>query len=252
MPDATNATSARKRNYDGESAEVLRQVLDDPVRTADGTAAPRFEPTVRTATGFIETVLDGAPVVNRTADGACVVAAERASLPLPTMPRCLTEPRVVTIRARVAGSGQVERLALTYEATYDGRPVRVEQNVVWGAAGSRRRAAAVGRLHAHGDRRRLTGPQDAIAGIVDGYEVDGVTPEPRRLGGDEDGSRPFDEMTDRQREIVETAYEAIYYEVLREATATKVPAELDLDASTVVEHLQRAERNLMAHHLEGA
>jgi predicted DNA binding protein len=31
-----------------------------------------------------------------------------------------------------------------------------------------------------------------------------------------------------------------------------VAAELDLDASTVVEHLQRAERNLMAHHLEGA
>jgi len=132
VPDATNATSARERNYDGESAEVLRQVVDDRVRTAGGTAAPRFEPAVRTAPGFIETVLDGAPVVNRTADGAYVVAAERASLTPATVPRYLTEPQVVTIRARIAGSGQVERLALTYEATYDGRPVCVEQTVVWG------------------------------------------------------------------------------------------------------------------------
>ena len=98
----------------------------------------------------------------------------------------------------------------------------------------------------------LVGPQEAIAGTVGEYEAEGASPEIRRLGGYDGGERPLAELTDRQREVVETAYEAGYYEVPREATAAEVAAELDLDASTVVEHLQRAERNLMSHHLEGA
>ena len=80
----------------------------------------------------------------------------------------------------------------------------------------------------------------------------GASPELPRLGGYGGGERPLAELTDRQREVVESAYETGYYEVPREATATEVAAELDLDSSTVVEHLQRAERNLMTHHLEGA
>ena len=98
----------------------------------------------------------------------------------------------------------------------------------------------------------LVGPQAAIAGTVGEYEAEGASPELRRLGGYDGGERPLAELTDRQREVVETAYEAGYYEVPREATAAEVAAELDLDSSTVVEHLQRAERSLMAHHLEGA
>ena len=98
----------------------------------------------------------------------------------------------------------------------------------------------------------LVGPQEAIAGTVGEYEAEGASPELRRLGGYDGGERPLAELTDRQREVVETAYEAGYYEVPREATAAEVAAGLDLDASTVVEHLQRAERSLMAHHLEGA
>ena len=118
--------------------------MDDRVRTAGGTAAPRFEPAVRTAPGFIETVLDGAPLVNRTADGAYVVAAERASLTLTTVPRGAVRP-----------------------------PAKV----------------------------------------------------------------------------LKTAYEAGYYE-LPCATATEaVAAELELHPSTVAEHLHRAERNLLAHHI---
>ncbi|PSP48670.1 bacterio-opsin activator [Halobacteriales archaeon QH_7_69_31] len=98
----------------------------------------------------------------------------------------------------------------------------------------------------------LVGPQAAIAGTVGEYEAEGASPELQRLGGYDGGERPLAALTDRQREVVETAYEVGYYEVPREATATEVAAELDLDASTVVEHLQRAERNLMAHHLDGA
>ena len=98
----------------------------------------------------------------------------------------------------------------------------------------------------------LVGPQAAIADTVGEYEADGASPELRRLGGYDGGERPLAELTDRQREVVETAYGAGYYEVPREATAAEVASELGLDASTVVEHLQRVERNLMSHHLEGA
>jgi DNA-binding CsgD family transcriptional regulator len=98
----------------------------------------------------------------------------------------------------------------------------------------------------------LTGPQDAIAGAVDGYEADGASPELRRLGGYRGDGRPLEALTRRQREVVETAYEQGFYEVPRAASTEAVADELDLDPSTVAEHLQRAERNLMAHHLEDA
>jgi DNA-binding CsgD family transcriptional regulator len=96
----------------------------------------------------------------------------------------------------------------------------------------------------------LTGPQDAIAGTVDGYEADGASPELRRLGGYRGDGRPLEALTRRQREVVETAYEQGFYEVPRAASTEAVADELDLDPSTVAEHLQRAERNLMAHHIE--
>jgi DNA-binding CsgD family transcriptional regulator len=98
----------------------------------------------------------------------------------------------------------------------------------------------------------LTGPQDAIAGTVDGYEADGASPELRRLGGYRGDGRPLEALTRRQREVVETAYEQGFYEVPRAASTEAVADELDLDPSTVAEHLQRAERNLMAHHIEDA
>ena len=40
-----------------------------------------------------------------------------------------------------------------------------------------------------------------------------------------------------------------YYEVPREASTADIAAEIDVDPSTVTEHLQRAERNLLSHHL---
>lgn len=95
----------------------------------------------------------------------------------------------------------------------------------------------------------LVGPQDAIAEAVAGYEAAGVTPDLRKLGTYEGSDRPLDGLTERQREVVRTAFEMGYYEVPRAASTDEVAAELDLDASTVTEHLQRAERNLLSHHL---
>ena len=95
----------------------------------------------------------------------------------------------------------------------------------------------------------LVGPQEAIAAVIDAYESADLSPDLRRLGAYEGRDRPLDDLTEKQREAVRTAYEMGYYEVPREVSTAAVAAELDLDPSTVAEHLQRAERNLLSHHL---
>lgn len=95
----------------------------------------------------------------------------------------------------------------------------------------------------------LVGPQDAIAATIDGYEQEGISPDLRRLGGYRGRPRPLDKLTRRQQEVIQTAFDMGYYEVPREVSTQDVAAELSLDPSTVAEHLQRAERNLLGQHL---
>lgn len=95
----------------------------------------------------------------------------------------------------------------------------------------------------------LVGPQQAIADTISEYENDGVTPALERLGEYGGPERPLDELTDRQREVLQTAFEMGYYKVPRDVSTGDVAAELALDPSTVAEHLQRAERNLLRYHL---
>lgn len=98
----------------------------------------------------------------------------------------------------------------------------------------------------HGCEISLVGPQESITRIVDESTEAGVPMELCALS-DYRGSRDvLDFLTDRQREIVRTAHEMGYYEVPRRVTTGAVADALDLDPSTVSEHLQRAERNLMA------
>lgn len=104
-------------------------------------------------------------------------------------------------------------------------------------------------VNERGATMSLIGPQEAIAGTVSGYEAAGVSPDLRKLDGYTGRERPIDDLTDRQREVIQTAYDNGYYEVPREATTRDIAAELDVDPSTVAEHLQRAERNLLRHHL---
>jgi predicted DNA binding protein len=56
-------------------------------------------------------------------------------------------------------------------------------------------------------------------------------------------------LTARQREVIQTAFDLGYYEVPRAASTETVADELGLDSSTVAEHLQRAERNLLSEQL---
>lgn len=94
----------------------------------------------------------------------------------------------------------------------------------------------------------LVGPQRAISGTVSEYESAGAAPDLRRLGTFDARDDPMDRLTNRQREVVETAFDEGYYEVPRQASTNDVATRLDVDSSTVAEHLQRAERNLLSHH----
>lgn len=90
----------------------------------------------------------------------------------------------------------------------------------------------------------LVGPQDAISGTIREYESAGASPDLQKLGSYDGTAELTDELTDRQEEVVRTAFEMGYYDVPRTVSTAAVAAELDLDDSTVSEHLQRAERNL--------
>lgn len=63
--------------------------------------------------------------------------------------------------------------------------------------------------------------------------------------------RDLESLTRRQRQVVETAFRLGYYEVPRETTADEIARHMDLDRSTVSEHLQRAEHNILSSLLSG-
>jgi predicted DNA binding protein len=52
-------------------------------------------------------------------------------------------------------------------------------------------------------------------------------------------------LTDRQREVLETAHEMGYFEHPKEANATEVAAVLDINRSTFAEHLAAAQSKLL-------
>jgi predicted DNA binding protein len=52
-------------------------------------------------------------------------------------------------------------------------------------------------------------------------------------------------LTDRQREVIETAFDLGYYEIPRKTTHADIATMLDLSGSTIDEHLRKAEAKLM-------
>lgn len=95
----------------------------------------------------------------------------------------------------------------------------------------------------------LVGSQEAIREMLRNFEAAGVAPNLHRLGEYEGGQRTLDALTDRQLEILQTAYDMGFYEVPREASIAEIADEVGLDDGTVSEHLQRAERNLLSQQL---
>ena len=92
----------------------------------------------------------------------------------------------------------------------------------------------------------VIGPQDDLGESVAAASDAGMDLLLERLGDYRGGPTALEALTERQREVVETAYAMGYFEVPRAASTEEIAAELDLDASTVSEHLQRAEHNLLA------
>lgn len=64
---------------------------------------------------------------------------------------------------------------------------------------------------------------------------------------DPDSNDLLDSLTDRQREVFETAAERGYYDVPRRVTHRDIAGELDCAPSTVDEHLRKAESAVVPH-----
>lgn len=77
-----------------------------------------------------------------------------------------------------------------------------------------------------------------VEGLVSHLEILSIGTYTGRDGGAE-------VLTDRQREVLSAAVKRDYFDVPRGVTADELAAEFDLDKSTVLEHLRRAERNLL-------
>lgn len=61
---------------------------------------------------------------------------------------------------------------------------------------------------------------------------------------------PLNQLTEKQREVLITAYNAGYYDIPRRATSLEVAEKLDLADATVVEHLRKAEQRLIKQIME--
>jgi DNA-binding NarL/FixJ family response regulator len=96
-----------------------------------------------------------------------------------------------------------------------------------------------------GPRVTCAGSQAQISALVAEAEANGIDVTLERLHDYRTGDTVLETLTPRQREVLEVAFDRGYYDVPRAASASEVAAELDIDDSTVSEHLQRAERNLL-------
>lgn len=114
-------------------------------------------------------------------------------------------------------------------------------------------AHEVAAVTADGIELSVIGTQQEISESVAAIGEAGMTPLLQRLAGFEGAApNPTERLTDRQREVLKTAYAMGYYEVPRAASTDAVADSVELDPSTVSEHLQRAERNILGQVLETA
>lgn len=107
-------------------------------------------------------------------------------------------------------------------------------------------AHEVSTVSENGIELSVVGSQDEISRSIAAIDEAGMTPLLERLS-DFEGSNAssVDRLTERQRDVIETAHSMGYYDVPRAASTDDVAEEVGLDPSTVSEHLQRAERNIL-------
>lgn len=101
-------------------------------------------------------------------------------------------------------------------------------------------------FHDDGFTLTFADEQKRISNELAELQAEGIDVTLRKLQNYRVQTTPLDSLTDRQQEVLEVAFENGYYDVPRQASTTDLAAELGLDDSTVSEHLQRAEHNLLA------
>lgn len=89
------------------------------------------------------------------------------------------------------------------------------------------------------------GSQAQISDLVAQAQANDLDVTLERLHDYRTGETALETLTHRQREVLDVAFERGYYDVPRRVTTEELASELDIDDSTVSEHLQRAERNLV-------
>ena len=101
-----------------------------------------------------------------------------------------------------------------------------------------------------GVRLTVVGTESAITRITADLPSE-IALYPERVGEySPERGRLEDLLTDRQREVFETAVQLGYYKVPREATHEEIAAAVDRAPATVSEQLQRIEANLLPRYLE--
>lgn len=89
------------------------------------------------------------------------------------------------------------------------------------------------------------GSQDQISAMLSDMKAAGFEISLEKLRDYRVRETALDALTDRQREVLYVAYELGYYDVPRGASMSEIAEEHGVDDSTVAEHLQRAEHNLL-------
>lgn len=96
---------------------------------------------------------------------------------------------------------------------------------------------------------QIVGPADSLQAAVEAMP-DGVETSIERVGEYDLGRAPIPpSLPSRQREALEVAFDAGYYEVPREATRTDVAEGLGCAPSTASEHLRKAEHRIVRTYL---
>lgn len=96
----------------------------------------------------------------------------------------------------------------------------------------------------------LLGPQEQIRDTLRSFETADATPKLRKLSAYRGHTTSLESLTARQLQVIETAFELGFYEVPRQASTEDIADELNIDAATISEHLQRGERNLLRQELQ--
>jgi predicted DNA binding protein len=98
-------------------------------------------------------------------------------------------------------------------------------------------------------------PGEIVDAVLDAHALELVAKRTRSdpsplVDAESLGPAVLDELTDRQREVLTTAFDAGYYDRPRGKTGEEIATQLDISPTTFQEHVRAAERKLVGHLVE--